>query len=295
VNGYLAKGKSPKANAGKPYYAHIFNLINKEKTMNTKLKVLSAAMLAGFAASASATFPVDPISSLPSGGKFPTKATRLSNPERGAFLLLEAAQQIAEGRIYMYGCAASKGTFDVSVTTDDSGAGDLALVSAASEFDASVKPGSKSATLGDKWSVSGTGAFNKVPFTGYSADGAYDLVGGVMTQTALYNGKSVNTNFDPLSGHVIKDFYWQSGSVDSFKVPVLWDYGLQAVDKKGYPQAKYWQWSKAWRSDNVDGHTEFHKTRIYNATGNGKCSIDVSLDGSNTFDGFDQQGTMTIK
>jgi hypothetical protein len=262
--------------------------------MNIKLKVLTAAILAGFAASASAAFPVDPISTLPSGGKFPAKGTKLSKPERGAFLLIEAAQQIAEGRIYMYGCAGSKGTYDLSVTTDDSGTGSAGLASPASSFTANVVPGSTSATLGDKWSVSGSGAFKKTDFQNYKADGAYDLVGGVLTQTATYDGKSVNTNFDPLSGHVIKDFYWQTGTVDSFSVPVLWDYGLQAVDKKGYPQAKYWQWSKAWRSDNVDGHTEFHKTRIYNATGNGKCSIDVMLDGSNTFDGFDQQGTLSI-
>jgi hypothetical protein len=182
------------------------------------------------------------------------------------------------------------------VYTDEEGFGSAELDSPASIFIADVVPGTKSLTLGDDWKVTGDGAFKKIPFQTYSAQGDYDRVGGMLIQTASYKGKSTNGNFDPLSGRVIKDFYWQSGTVDGVSgIPILRDYGLQTLEKKNYPSAKYWQWSKTNRSDDVDGFTEFHKTRIYNANGGGKCSIDVNLVGSNTFDGFDEEGTMTIK
>lgn len=58
----------------------------------------------------------------------------------------------------------------------------------------------------------------------------------------------------------------------------IFDWGLQSLDKGGFPIEKYWQRSKVRRSDGGNGKTAFVKDRL---VGPSPCRIAIFLDGQN--------------
>ncbi len=96
-----------------------------------------------------------------------------------------------------------------------------------------------------------------------------------------------STNVD----QVIKDFY--RGSLDNTTVEYynIYDWGLQSLDKLGYPVNKYWQRSKSHRDDGSIGRTVFVKDRLVGST---SCRILIDTTGFNNQDFFQQTGTISI-
>lgn len=280
--------------------------------MNVKLKVLSAAILAGFVGSAAAKDVVSPdfhgAMSLPPAG--------LIAPERGAYAGYEAALQVVEAQIYLKGCTNAK--MDISGYMDENGKGAVELLSLGSVLNLNVAPipnPPNTSFLGNSWKVTGAGTVLRTPVTGYTGVADYDKKGGVMSLSNSMQVKSGNGSFDPISGKVIKDFYlakednyrddpkFACGSIENgvessrcgkSERPVVYDWGLQSLAKKGYTQAKYLQWSRSTRSDGQEAHTFMIKKRIYNANGNGYCTISIKTEGFNDYDGFDQTGTLRV-
>jgi hypothetical protein len=280
--------------------------------MNVKLKVLSAAILAGFVGSAGAATGKSVTS--PSLGLLMSapKPANLTPAERGAYAGFEAALQAVEGRIYLHGCTSQK--MQISGVIGANGNGSVSLAGTASFINfkvARVPTPASEAFLGNKFRVAGSGTvangFTPVRVNGYSATADYDKAGGVMTLIANMSVLSGNGTFDPLRGVVIKDFYLHlkdphkdlqvcasDSRCEKSERPVVVDWGLQSLAKKGYTQAKYWQWSRSTRSDGDIGETHMIKKRIYNANGNGFCTIEIHTEGFNDFDGFDQQGYLRV-
>jgi hypothetical protein len=268
--------------------------------------VMASAMLMGVTMSVSADAP--PVPSIYRNGPLaPYTVPNLFLQEKTAFALLEGAMQAAEGIIYTNGCSGAAAEWDLSVEVFDDGAGSLdassngvsqlGLTGTASAI--TLSPG------GTKVRVTGSGAL-KGKTLNYSSNAYYNKPGAMMVQSAAFGVKSVNGNLDPLSGTVIKDF-WKADprNVETLscnnvercfdpRVPVIFDWGLQSVSKNLVPQDKWWQRSRANRSDGVFAKTWFQKTRLYSAKNGGACSITINLSGSNDADFFGQSGTLTI-
>jgi hypothetical protein len=270
--------------------------------MNVKLKVLTAAMLAGFVGSAaSAPIPGTPPPPVLAGGIVPgtAGAPTLSVPEMAAYTAIETILEAVEGQIYARSCAGLKGTHLLSVHTDKNGTGTAELVTPAGFLEIDVEKQARDPLLGWAFDVdinggnTIAGAEIKQPFDG---DGNFDRKGGIMTHEGNFKVYFPLTNkFVELEHKVIKDFRWVRSAPPAFV-----DYGLQSVAKKGnggeyYPQAKWWQTSRHVRSNGVEGVTRINKERLYNANGNSACSIVVELRGFDDFDGFNQDGTLIVK
>ena len=224
--------------------------------MNVKLKVLTAAILAGFVGSASAGTETL-MSSMDSFLGKGTQAAGLTKPERGAYAGLEALMQIAEARIYEFGCAnasnnnaGSPTPFDVTVAIDDTGKGSVDVLSPGGDLLLNVTPlvnAANTAFLGDGYKVTETGGvFKGKKYAVYSATAAFDAAGGAMILDSSFSRTGPNLNSDPFIGRVIKDFYWVTdlkswnsvsaeqkcaeSSCSDPRVPFVRDWGLQALE-----------------------------------------------------------------
>jgi hypothetical protein len=228
-----------------------------------------------------------------------TPAPNLFLSEKAAFAVMEGALQEAEAIIYQGGCAAASGNktrvWDVSTNVDDTATGSIDVSSnGVAQFSLAVKGGELAGPpKGSKFDVSGdlNNVLNGSKLPKYSSTAYYSATGQMMTQAALFEARNVNNNYDKLSGTVIKDFY-KVGGKDSN--PVIYDWGLQSVSKNNIPQDKWWQRSRATRSDNDYGRTTFIKDRLFSAKNGGTCRIVIDTTGTNDADGFFQDGTLTI-
>jgi hypothetical protein len=274
--------------------------------MKKMTTVMATAMLLGAAMTAGADAP--PVPRIYRDGPLaPYTVPNLFLQEKTAFALLEGAMQAAEGIVYTSGCAGAAAEWDLGVEVFDDGAGSLDVSSngvsqlglrgVASAI--ALSPG------GTKVRVTGTGAL-KGKTLNYSSNAYYNKPGAMMVQSATFGVKSVNGNLDPLSGTVIKDF-WKANprNVETLscsdvercfdpRIPVIIDWGLQSVSKNLVPQDKWWQRSRANRSDGVFARTQFRKDRLYSAKNGGACMITIDISGSNDADFFGQSGTLTI-
>ena len=97
---------------------------------------------------------------------------------------------------------------------------------------------------------------------------------------------------DVFTGKVIKDFFGYLGKYEHDPRLFILDWGLQVVNKKGYPVSKWYQHSWSIRDDGVEGHTLFEKVRI---AGGIPCSITVETNGLNNTEQFNEQGSFSIK
>ena len=91
---------------------------------------------------------------------------------------------------------------------------------------------------------------------------------------------------------MIKDFYRGSLNNASPEYYNIYDWGLQSLDKLGYPVNKYWQRSKSHRDDGTIGRTVFVKDRLVGPT---SCRIIIDTTGFNNQDFFQQTGKLKIQ
>jgi len=262
--------------------------------------VMASAMLMGATMTAGAGAPDVP--SIYSKGPLGTKTSPyLFVQEKVAFALMESAMQAAEGVIYANGCSAAQGTWDINTEVFDDGKGSLEVSSnGVSQLNLSgVASALTKSPGGTQVGVKGSGSLKgNSSITQFNSTAYYNTPGAMMVETANFGVKSVNGNYDPLTGIVIKDFWKETSGKDcncSSAFPIIWDWGLQAILKNYVPQDKWWQRSAANRSDGEFGRTVFRKDRLYSAKNGGSCSITIDMKGTNDADFFGQSGTLVIK
>ena len=269
--------------------------------MNIKLNILSAAVLAVVSAGAMAAVEPPPVPGIYNGGpQSPLVAsTDLSLAERTAYANYEAIMQIAEARIHATSCSNSAGTYSINAFSDGS------VGNPAQNFATVVSPGGAFTvqstsqpkdTLDNRGQLisvnMSSGALNGRPVRNYHADLAFNGVNNMMDSTSSVEVLSINNRYDRYYGKVIKDFY--RGSLDnaSSEYYNIYDWGLQSLDKLGYPVNKYWQRSKSHRDDGTIGRTVFVKDRLVGST---SCRIIIDTTGFNNQDFFQQTGKLKIQ
>jgi hypothetical protein len=269
--------------------------------MNIKLNILSAAVLAVVSAGAMAVEP-PPVPGIYAGGpQSPLVAsTDLSLAERTAYANYEAIMQIAEARIHATSCSNSAGTYSIDAFSDGS------VGNRAQNFATVVSPGGAFTvdsasqapdTVDNRGQLISVdmlvpGTLNGRPVRNYHADLAFNGVNNMMDSTSSVEVLSINNRFDAYKGKVIKDFY--RGSLDNASPEYynIYDWGLQSLDKLGYPVNKYWQRSKSHRDDGTIGRTVFVKDRLVGST---SCRIIIDTTGFNNQDFFQQTGNLKIQ
>ncbi len=262
--------------------------------MKTSFKIVTSAALMAAALGVSAGPPGVP--SIYEKG--PLIGPYYANPglftaEKAAFSALESAMQVGEGAVYQGGCAAASRKYDMSSFVDQDGYGYVDVSSGgALQFRLNVKPGPTTpAPSGTSFIVSGTGHLGGTTLSSFSSTARYSAGGAMMTEGATLSVRSVNNNFDYLSGFIIKDFF--KVNAQSY-IPVIYDWGLQSMHKNTIPQDKWWQRSVATRSDGVVGRTIWWKDRLFSAKNGGVCHIKIDLSGTNDADLFAEDGSFTI-
>lgn len=274
--------------------------------MNVKLKVLSAAVLAGSVGTAAAGgYPafMPPVWLL-----IQQQAAGLTVPEKAAYSAIEAALQTVEAQIYTGQTGCARANMEVTVFVNQAGQGFIDVQSLASDLTLNVSPLAQSDNLGFKYRVAGGGMISGDTVANYVGISDFDVPGGVMTLS-----NSMIANRAGISGKVIKDFYLHGAKSDeAFRNdprsgcakngdsceadprPVIIDWGLQSLAKSGYTQTKYFQWSRSTRSDDF-ASTRIWKKRIYNAFGTSACTIKFTTKGQNDGEGFYQTGTLKVR
>ena len=269
--------------------------------MNINLNILSAAVLAVISTGAMAQLEPPAVPAIYAAG--PTSplvsSTDLSLAERTAYANYEAVMQIAEARIHATSCSNSAGDFAVTAKSDG------AVGSPATNYVKVVSPGGSftvaaNSTAPDTLDNRGqlitvemaSGILKSRLVSLYHADVAFNGVNNMMDSTSYVSVLSINNKLDKYYGKVIKDFY--RGSLDDTAADYynIYDWGLQALDKLGYPVNKYWQRSKSHRDDGSIGRTVFVKDRLVGAT---SCRIVIDTSGANNQDFFDQTGWLRIQ
>jgi hypothetical protein len=274
--------------------------------MNIKLNILTTAILAAVSTASFAAPPFEPptVDAIYSGGpQSPLVAsTDMSAAERSAYANYEALMQIAEARIHASSCSDSAGTFPVTAYSDG------AVGGVATNFATVLSPGGVGSMkvaaklqpfvigFGQQLLVDqvGPGSLKGKTVTGYHADLAYNNVNNMMDSQMRVQVASINGKLDIYYGKVIKDFYQgdKNGDPSSLDYYNIYDWGLQSLDKLGYPVNKYWQRSKSHRDDGTYGRTVFVKDRLVGAT---SCRIIIDTAGYNNQDYFSQSGNLIIK
>ena len=269
--------------------------------MNIKLNILSAAVLAVVSAGAMAAVEPPPVPGIYNGGpQSPLVAsTDLSQAERTAYANYEAIMQIAEARIHATSCSNSAGEFSINAFSDGS------VGNPAQNFATVVSPGGAFTvqstsqpkdTLDNRGQLisvnMSSGALNGRPVRNYHADLAFNGVNNMMDSTSYVEVLSINNRYDRYYGKVIKDFYRGSLDNQTNEYYNIYDWGLQSLDKLGYPVNKYWQRSKSHRDDGTIGRTVFVKDRLVGST---SCRIIIDTTGFNNQDFFQQTGSLKIQ
>jgi hypothetical protein len=269
-------------------------------TMNIKLNILSAAVLAVVSTAAVSAEPPAVPGIYSAGPQSPLVAsTDLSLAERTAYANYEAIMQIAEARIHATSCSNSAGSFAITAFSDGSvnnpDQNFATVLSNASSFTVKSKSAAPDTVdnRGQLISVdmpAGSLAGRAVRL--YHADLAYNGVNNMMDSTSSVEVNSINGRFDKYYGKVIKDFY-RGALVDTdLEYFNIYDWGLQSLDKLGYPVNKYWQRSKSHRDDGTIGRTVFVKDRLVGST---SCRIIIDTTGFNNQDFFQQTGNLKIQ
>jgi hypothetical protein len=218
---------------------------------------------------------------------------QVANPtpvERAAFSLYEAALQVAEALVQTSGCNTPIWVA-LDTFTDSTGAGDM-FFNGRQLFVTRI---ANDTFRGDKYRVTGVDAqVMGVPIKAVVGNYSFNLRGTIMEGDWIANvsNPTAPTVPDVFTGKVIKDFFLYNMDVNGVPRDVVLDWGLQVIDKKGFPASKYWQRSRTIREDGVEGETIFQKTRI---AGGPVCSITIATHGNNNPDYFYQQGYLTIK
>ncbi len=257
----------------------------------------AAALMAGFS---SVALSVDPPSSPAVYAGGPTSpavaSTNMSEAERIVFALLEASMQVAEAKIHATSCGSTAGSYQLSAVSDINnpfpGNNSATIVSFGGSYTLVANPlPIIPAPGGQKIDIADTGAgiFDGSTVAVFRGRAIYNDANNILFQRGAVSVVGNNGNPDRYQGRVIKDFYQGTQGANAYEI---FDWGLQTLHKFSYPVNKYWQRSKAHRSDGSNGRTVFVKDRL---VGQSRCRITVDVAGLN--DGFEfiqQAGTLTV-
>ena len=266
-----------------------------------KLIALTSAIL--MTAMSSAAFSMEPPaapSQYNNGPSSPLVATtNMSDAERAAFALLEGVMIVAKAKIHATSCSATVGTYPASIftngllATDTAADNSITVTSLGGQFKLNADMQPKVAFRGQLVKVSqvGAGQFDGRAVSNLTMNGYYNVANNMLTQSGTVDVVGANGRPDRYAGHLIKDFY--RGSLDSANPEfyLIYDWGLEALKKLGYPVNKYWQRSKARRSDGTSGKIVFVQDRLVGAT---SCRITIALEGSNQEDFVLMNGDVTV-
>jgi hypothetical protein len=277
--------------------------------MNIKLNIVSAAILAAVSTTGVAGNPVpfEPptVADIYAWGPSSplVASTDMSDAERSAYANYEALMQIAEARIHASSCSDSVGTFPVTAYSD----GAQGMYGPYTNFATVLSPGGVGSLKVAAWispekvgfgqqinvkQVDG-GSLKGKAVSGYDAYVAYNSVNNMMDSNMSVSVASINGKLDKYYGKVIKDFYMgDKNGGPSYDPYNIYDWGLQSLDKLGYPVNKWWQRSKSHRDDGTIGRTVFVKDRLVGAT---SCRIILDTTGFNNQDYFSQSGNLIIQ
>jgi hypothetical protein len=261
----------------------------------TKIKMLAAAVaVASVSTLANANPPAAP-EAYNNGPFSPFAITALSPQERVAYALLEGIMQSVEGKVHAAGCSTS--TLGLKVLSDAGNPVDGTATLGQSPNSLVLSAVSQANTFaGQKIQVDqvGVGYIAGTEVNGYASIMTYNSANNMMTgiMSALSIMDPLNWSTTQFTGKVIKDFYMgQNDGTDPNKPPqpdthIVYDWGLQSLDKEMYPVEKWWQRSKVRRSNGGMAYTAFVKDRLVGVT---PCRITVELQGLNQ-SGIFQQG-----
>jgi stage V sporulation protein SpoVS len=268
--------------------------------MNTKMKVLSSAILMGISSIAvSADPPTVPAPYLNGPNSPLVASTDLSDAEKQAYAIYEGIMQIAEAKIHATSCSAAAGTSDINIFTDGLGGqtDSATVISNGGSFMlvANSLPGIQG--RGQTVNVSLAGGLSYLAGTKiatYSASNIFNNVNNMMVNQGNVAVFGINSIVVPdfYQVSVIKDFnrgnLTNPLDVDYY---TIFDWGLQQISKAGYPVNKYWQRSKSRRDNNNVGRTVFIKDRL---VGSSSCRIAIDTRNWNSQNYFFQTGSLTI-
>jgi hypothetical protein len=220
----------------------------------------------------------------------------MGESERIAFALLEAAMQVAEAKIHASSCTSTVGSYGLAVSSDtNAGIYDVSLTSAgALPYILEASPqGIIAAPGGQKIDIADTGpsAFSGRTVAGFRGRAIYNDRNNILFQRGAVSVRGNNGDLDRYQSRVIKDFY--QGDLRGSNDYEIFDWGLQVLLKFTYPVDKYWQRSKAHRSDGSNGRTVFVKDRL---VGNSRCRITIDVAGTNDGEEFlHQTGSLIVE
>lgn len=263
-----------------------------------KTKILTAAILVGISSLANAE-PLPVPSIYNKGPATPIlNTTDMRVEEKTAFSLMEAMMQTTESYVYAATNCPSL-SVDVEVYSHSDSAthyiednlyGGLRLnatpQTAVAHYGQAidVKQAYKNGALEARW--------NSRPIK--NAKGLYvfnDVNNMMVNEKFGAQVKGQNIALDQFYGSVIKDFYYGNTFLSTGQREVIYDYGLQALTKAGYPVNKWWQRSVSVRDDGQPACTVFQKDRL---VGSSACRIVLSTTGYNQDGLFWQKGKLTV-
>ena len=271
------------------------------------IALASAIMMTSMSAAASATMepPAAP-TQYGYGPQSPLVATtNMSDAERAAFALLEGVMTVAKAKIHATSCSATVGTYPTSIVTNGLLATDMAadnsitVTSLGGAFKLEAKMRNKVAFRGQKVKIQqvGAGQFDGRAVSSLDMNGFYNVANNMLTQNGSVDVVGANGRPDRYKGSLIKDFFRgaihetkSSGDIDP-EFYLIYDWGLEALKKLGYPVNKYWQRSKARRSDGTFGKIVFVQDRLVGAT---SCRITIALEGDNYADYVLMTGNVSV-
>lgn len=226
--------------------------------------------------------------------------TNLSDPEKAAYALYEAVILVTKVKIHATSCSSTMGSYPVTIFANGLVHGDLAednKVTVTSPgggytLDADLNPSVLSRGQRIDIAQLRAGVFDGRVVTGTRAVAIYNEARNMLVMQGSANVVGASGRPDNYHGSLIKDFY--RGALDSADPEyfLIYDWGLEALNKLGYPTNKYWQRSKSRRDNGQIAKTVFVQDRLVGATA---CRISIATEGFNDEDIFWQGGILTVE
>lgn len=259
-----------------------------------KKLLLTVGLLAfAFSTNAANLFgPTPEVPKLYTDGLTRLQVPNLTKPERAAFSIMEALQQVGETYVQANGCSALSG--DVDVYSDANGSGDATVTTAGGELTVNVARTASDSFRGDRYTVTAAnGKLKKTGFVGLLGNYRFNKSGSIMEGDAVVSVPNPTASGSPdvFTARVIKDFFIYKQPYQGVVRDFTLDWGLQVINKKGYPVSKYFQRSWSVKDDGIEGVTKFKKVRIAGGTA---CGIEIAVSGYNNNEQFNEQGTFSI-
>jgi hypothetical protein len=219
----------------------------------------------------------------------------LTLPQRAAFSIMESMQQLTEAYVQANGCPAKPGlSAKLEVYSDQNGTGDATLTTPGATLEMETRQVAFDSFRG---SVQGvrllSGNIASTRFTNLVGLYRFNKPGSIMEGDAVFSvlNPTTGTTPDIFTGRVIKDFYKVLVRTKEEPRFAVIDWGLQVLNKKGYPVAKWWQRSFSFQDNGIEGVTRFEKWRI---AGGVPCVIKLITKGQDNAEEFDESGTLSV-